>query len=151
MTRPSRTGDLLSGRRAEPSRATRRRQDAPGHTTELGAHPEIRAYESGPYPALHVAPFPAEAVEILERRTGRRFDPDLLAEWERLRAWLGYEPFELTPELVTSRRLGDERDRGEPVAPTAQGRARLQGQASTVRAPTPAAGLGMPDPTDLGD
>lgn len=141
------TNELLTGRKG---RQTRARKTGPGHRTEIGANPLIYDYEQGPFFHLGVRPFPPEAVELLERRTGRPFDAAFLADWERIRAFLGYEGIELAPSLLTARRLEDGEDRGEPVAPPIS--TRLAYQSERPEIPTVATPLtGGPDPEDLGD
>lgn len=147
----SRTATLLGGHRQPRQRQPRREPDQPGHRTELGPHPMIRDFEAGPFPHQAVAPFPPEAVELLERRTGQRFPAQLLAEWERIRAFLGYEAFELTPPLVAAQRLEDFRERGPAVEAEPPERARHLAARSPIARPEVPAAFGMPDPDDLGD
>lgn len=146
----ARTADLLRGTR--PDAGTRpRARGTPGHRTELGAQPLVRDFEAGPFPHQAVAPFPAGAVELLERRTGHRFDPQLLAEWERVRAFVGYEPFVLTPELQAAQRLGDFREWPPALAPELPAQAAHRATLPKIHAPDVPGRLAMPSAEDLGD
>lgn len=125
-----------------------RRRALAGRRTELGAQPVARDYEQGPFPHQAVAPFPAEAVALWERRTGRAFDPEAMAEWERVRAFLGYQGLELSPQLQAAQRLGGG---GATLAPELPDRARHQAARAPIPAPARGSAAGMPDPEDLGD
>lgn len=111
----------------------------------------VADYEAGPFPHQAVAAFPPELVIIMERRTGRPFDPELLAEYERARAFLGYEGIALTPQLQGRQRLEDDRDRGEPVAAELPAKARHLAARQPIARPEVPGHYGQPDPNDLGD
>lgn len=105
-------------------------------TREQGPAPEVRAFEQGPWGGLPVPPFPEHAMRIVERLTGRAFDPALFVAYERARAYAGYEV--ALPELAISEaRLG--------AAPAAV-------EASPTSSP-PSQATAAPgyDPHDLGD
>lgn len=139
-------GDFL-GRKPRPGRG--RAQDA-SRPRETGRDPLAADYERGPFADRVVAAFPPGLLALLERRTGRPPDLNLLAEYERIRAFLGYEGIPPDPHLAARASLVD------PLAKRAQ--------APPVEAPIPTrAGLrapvartlltagGAPDPEDLGD
>lgn len=156
--RPPATARLLGGRRGGPAPSPRGPggTDAHRYKREIGAHPGVADYESGPFMDQAVQPLPALAVELLERRTGRRVHGEggileLVAEWERIRAFVAYEGVEITPALQVCQRLEDDHERGEPTAPAVPERAaHLAAQRTHPELPR-ASGVGQPDPHDLGD
>jgi hypothetical protein len=119
-----------------------------GRRTERGAQPVARDYEQGPWPHQVVAPFPAEAVALWERRTGRKFDAEAVAEWERVRGFLAYEGIALTPALEAAQRIVGG---GAAVASDLPERARHLAARAPIQAPARGRGSAMPDPDDLGD
>lgn len=143
-----RNAGLLGG---QPARPSRRALGPPSESrTELGAHPLARDFEQGPFAAAPVPPIPPEAVQILERRTGRPFDATLIGEWERVRAFVGYHGVVVADPGAM--RLGDLRDRGPASAPSPNSRAEaLRTAPAGPLAPPRPASAGMPDPSDLGD
>lgn len=151
---------LGSRRRRKGGDSKRRGQPKPKITgaaqTSTRADPLVRAFEQGPFPAVPVQPFPPATVALFERMTGRAFDPDLLATWERVRAFTGYEGVELTGPLQASQWLEDPdeiRAALEPIAPNAARRRSIRGPSgeaapSSRRSALPPMDL---DAHDLGD
>lgn len=152
---PKPNADHLGARRAKPPR--RRADDVARHRTERGGDPAIRDFDQGPFPHQPVAPFPPLAVELVERLTGTRFPVELIATWERVRAFTGYVAFETTPALQVAARPGLASDpkapaRGAPAVPEVPERARHLATRTPPPRPEGAAGSSrMPDPADLGD
>jgi len=90
-------------------------------------------------------------VELLERRTAKPFPAELLAEYERIRAFLGYQGIDMSAKLRAGQRLDDGIDRGPPVTPALPARARHLAARTPIATPTIPGSLAMPDPDDLGD
>ena len=134
-------------------RDTRRKND-PTKPREMGRDPYAADFERGPFSDRATAPFPAGALALLERRTGKPADVALLAEWERIRAFAGYEPFEIDGRAEAMRALTDSlrsRAAAPPVAAPAPAKSGTHaGRIARVVGAALAAADG-PDPEDLGD
>lgn len=130
----------------------RRNRRAGASKTELGADPLCAEYDRGPFPASYVPAFPAHLVRLVERATGRPFEPDHYAAYERIRAFTGYQGVEVVPGLVARQALSDPRGLNAPaVAPTQVRPTRAH---QLPDSGTPAAMVrrgGGVDPRDLGD
>jgi hypothetical protein len=136
----------LGGRRAPAPTPSSSR---PGRRSELGADPLAAEYDRGPFPGAHVPAFPSHLVTLVERATGRPFDPVAYAAYERIRAFTGYPGVELPPELGSRRALVDTRR--DPPPPTPAGVDRRSPLAPSSPRPIAAALPGSINPQDLGD
>lgn len=151
--------DLLKPRRRRgPGR--KGKAPAPAVTGEptksVRADPMTRAFEQGPFPAVTVQPFPPATVYLWERLTGRAFDPELFAVWERVRAFTAYEGVELDGPLISNQWLADPdpaRQELEPIAPTPSRRRSIRGPQGQVAPSSKSAALPPMDldAHDLGD
>jgi hypothetical protein len=134
------------GRKPRPGRG---RQADPARPRETGRDPLAADYERGPYVDQVVAPFPPGLLALLERRTGKVPDLGLLAEYERIRAFTGYQGIEPDPRLAARASLVDPLER-RATAPTVEApipaRAGLRAPAARI----PLSGAQAPDPEDLG-
>lgn len=99
---------------------------------EQGPSQLARSWEQGPFPALPVAPIPAEAVELMERALGRRVDIEAIALWERVRLFVGFAGPALTPQLEQLQ-LGEHGDWPDLASPGVASAVR------TIMAPPPTA------------
>jgi hypothetical protein len=100
----------------------------------------VREYEQGPFPAVDVRPWSAAFVALYERMTGRRFDPEVHATYERIRSYLGHEGVEDSPVLEAARWREDTTPARAGLPPVAapsserSGVQRAPGRASQARA-----------------
>lgn len=97
-------------------------------------------YEQGPFPSRTVPPWPAGLVALVEMRTGKTFDPEFMAEYERVCSYAGYEGIPLDGPLVASQSLSDPVERGVQEITSEKKRRPI------AHTPLPAL-----DETDLGD
>lgn len=130
---------------------------------ELGPDPLVRHFETGPFPAAEVPAVAPAAAALFERLTGQRFDPAVIAAWERVRAFLAYPGVEVSTPMELARRAApDPIDRGPPISMGRSVRPGLRpGPGLSEPGPglsgSPAAVSGSPrtpgrfDPRDLGD
>lgn len=118
--------DLLGPRKRRKNRPGRAKAAKPVTPAEVRkdvrADPLTRAFEQGPFPAAVVQPFPPATVSLFERLTGRAFDPELFAAWERVRAFTDYQGVELDDRLRSNQWLDDPdpvRSELDPIPATA--------------------------------
>lgn len=135
------------------TRTPRRRRAGQGapRIKDLGRSDLARDYEQGPFPAARVPDFPAELVALFERITGRRFDADTMAAYERVRAFLAYPGIPMTGRLLAGVRLEGDEDFGAPVQPTPPVDDQLTATPRKIRTPYTGATAGGINPHDLGD
>jgi len=121
-----------------------------------GRDPLVATYERGPFVAAPVPDWPQGLAELVERLTGKPFDPILWAHYERARAFTGYQGVEVTPQLAREQwdlALNDDPhpDRaGKVVQTPSAARAPTAAPATAARPSLPVTAGGI-DPHDLGD
>ena len=59
----------------------------------------MQQYEQGPFPGEPVCEVPDLMIELIERFTGRPYDQRAHEEYERIRAYVGYQGVLITPTL----------------------------------------------------
>ena len=117
----------------------------------------MQAYDQGPFPGVDVAPWPPVLVDLVERQTGKSFGnlAPVLAEYERIRAFLGYDAFEMTSQLQAQQHLSDNhplRAGREPTIAPASPKRLLRHDLAKGDVPTATTSHpGGIDPADLGD
>lgn len=115
----------------------------------------MQAFDDGPFHSHEVAEFPPQLVELVERMSGKRFDPLLFAAYERARTFIDYQGIPITPQLRARQVLSDPSLRRADLPPVSSvpepGRRRSGNSREAARKARHAPMAGGFDPSDLGD